>query len=75
MANTHQLGRVIGFLGLIGYYRYFVAGYGSLSWPLTQQLKDSFDWIEDAEVAFQKLKAAMTSVRCWPHQTFHSLLF
>ena len=42
-----------GFLGLTGYYHHFVAGYGTLSWPLTQQLKnDSFNWNKDAEVAF-----------------------
>ena len=52
-----------GFLGLTGYYCHFVEGYGALSWPLTQQLKkDSFNWNEDVEAAFQKLKATMTSV-------------
>ncbi|KAJ0482832.1 putative nucleotidyltransferase, Ribonuclease H [Helianthus annuus] len=53
---------VRGFLGLAGYYRKFIKGFGSIAAPLHKLVgKGPFIWNEAAHKAFESLKTALTS--------------
>ncbi|XP_060190819.1 uncharacterized mitochondrial protein AtMg00860-like [Lycium barbarum] len=59
LTNIKQLR---GFLGLAGYYRRFIQGYGSICRPLHDLLKkEGYHYIEEATFAFNKLKQALIS--------------
>lgn len=51
-----------GFLGLAGYYRRFIAGYGKMARPLTNMLKKgNFLQTNESASAFEQLKKAISS--------------
>ena len=51
------------FLGLVGYYRRFISGFADISIPLhaLTSPKVPFNWTEEAQEAFEKLKEALTT--------------
>jgi hypothetical protein len=56
------ISKLRGFLGLTGYCRRFVKGYGKLCRPLHDLLKkQAFQWTTEHTQAFQQLKTVMTT--------------
>ncbi|GJS10929.1 putative mitochondrial protein [Tanacetum coccineum] len=49
-----------GFLGLTGYCIRFIKGFATINQPLSKLLKkNAFQWSDDAQLAFERLKEAM----------------
>jgi hypothetical protein len=55
-----MLRALLGLLGLVGYYRKFIVGYGVVAALLTALLKrEAFKWTNEVEEAFKLLKQAL----------------
>lgn len=51
-------------LGMVGWYRRFIRDFSSITAPISQLLrkeKTKFEWTEEAEIAFQNVKAALVT--------------
>ncbi|KAF3652749.1 hypothetical protein FXO37_17355 [Capsicum annuum] len=57
-----NLKQLRGFLGLAGYYRRFIQGFGAICQPVHELIrKEGFIWSDKATAAFEKLEETLTS--------------
>ena len=69
---------VRAFVGLASYYRRFVRSFANIAEPLTRMTKKNtrFEWTDEADEAFQKLKTALMEVPilAFPHPNVPCIL-
>ena len=55
--------KIRSFLGLTGYYRWFIKGFSKIALPLTRLTKKGvkFEWSDDCEHSFQELKERLVT--------------
>jgi hypothetical protein len=58
-----NVAEVRSFMGLAGYYRRFIAGFSKIAHSITslQRKEKKFQWTEECESSFQRLKQLLTS--------------
>jgi hypothetical protein len=58
-----NVAEVTSFMGLAGYYRRFIAGFSRIAHSITslQKKEKKFQWTEECESSFQRLKQLLTS--------------
>jgi hypothetical protein len=51
------------FIGLVGYYRWFIENFSKIAKPMTKLLKSNtpFVWSDKCEASFQELKTCLTT--------------
>lgn len=63
--------QVRAFLGLSEYYRRFISRYAQVATPITDLLKKTgFRWSQEAEMAFEVLKTALTTAPVLVYSNF-----
>lgn len=64
--------QVRSFLGMCGWYQRYISGFAAIAAPMTDLLgkHTRFEWKEDAQASFEKLKACLTTAPVLSHPDF-----